>query len=108
MFSKAFLTTGISAALLISQAVAQTPAISKGGVVNAASFEAGKAVAPGSLVAIFGNELAPGLALADSVPLATSLANVRVTFNGRRGTIQFHYFSLEQLDNLLSCLGVQQ
>lgn len=33
---------------------------------------------------------------------------VKVTFNGRRGTILFHYSNLDQLDNLLSRLSVQQ
>jgi ParB family chromosome partitioning protein len=33
---------------------------------------------------------------------------VRVTFNGRRGVIQFHYRTLDQLDNLLVRLGLQQ
>jgi ParB family transcriptional regulator, chromosome partitioning protein len=31
---------------------------------------------------------------------------VKVTFNGRRGVIQFHYSDLDQLDNLLSRLGL--
>lgn len=34
--------------------------------------------------------------------------SVRVTFNGKRGVIQFHYSSLEQLDNLLSRLRLDQ
>jgi ParB family chromosome partitioning protein len=33
---------------------------------------------------------------------------VKVTFNGRRGVIQFHYTNMDQLDNLLSRLGLQQ
>jgi ParB family chromosome partitioning protein len=33
---------------------------------------------------------------------------VKVTFNGRRGVIQFHYTDLDQLDNLLSRLGLSQ
>ena len=33
---------------------------------------------------------------------------VKVTFNGRRGVIQFHYTDLDQLDNLLSRLGIRQ
>jgi uncharacterized protein (TIGR03437 family) len=58
-------------------------------VVNAASFDPGQPVAAGSLVAIFGNELAPGLAQADSVPLTTSLANVSVSFNGVAAPLDF-------------------
>ena len=33
---------------------------------------------------------------------------VKVTFNGRRGVIQFHYSDLDQLDNLLNKLGLHQ
>lgn len=68
---------------------AQTTSISQGGIVNAASFVQGQTIAPGSLVAIFGNSLAPQLAAADSVPLATSLANVSVTFNGIAAPLDF-------------------
>jgi ParB family chromosome partitioning protein len=34
--------------------------------------------------------------------------NVKVTFNGRRGAIKFYYSDLDQLDNLLSRLGLLQ
>jgi len=33
---------------------------------------------------------------------------VKVTFNGKRGVIQFHYTELEQLDHLLARLGLPQ
>jgi ParB family chromosome partitioning protein len=33
---------------------------------------------------------------------------VKVTFNGKRGVVQFHYTNLDQLDNLLSRLGLRQ
>lgn len=51
------------------------------GVVNAASFQQGQAVAGGSLVSIFGTSLASSLAIADSIPLSTSMNGVSVTFN---------------------------
>lgn len=53
-------------------------------VVNGASFVAGQGVAPGSFVSIFGSNFASGQTLANfsSLPLATSLAGVFVTFNG--------------------------
>jgi uncharacterized protein (TIGR03437 family) len=53
-------------------------------VVNGASFVAGQGVAPGSFVSIFGSNFASGQTLANfsSLPLATSLAGVTVTFNG--------------------------
>lgn len=49
----------------------------------------------------------------DAVALERSLSEqlgliVKVTFNGRRGVIQFHYTDLDQLDNLLSRFGVHQ
>jgi uncharacterized protein (TIGR03437 family) len=62
----------------------QTPVIADGGILNAASFDKtpGAPVAPGSLVSIFGTSLTGALALNDTVPLSTQLANVSVTFNG--------------------------
>jgi uncharacterized protein (TIGR03437 family) len=59
---------------------AQAPAVSSGGVSNAANGLS--TVSPGSLVSIYGSNLAGGLAQADSIPLSTSLSNVSVTFNG--------------------------
>lgn len=49
----------------------------------------------------------------DAVALERSLSEqlgltVKVTFNGKRGVLQFHYTNLDQLDNLLSRLGLQQ
>jgi uncharacterized protein (TIGR03437 family) len=71
-----------------SACLAQT-AVSPGGVVNAASFVSGQPVAPGGIVAIFGTQLAGQLAQADTVPLATSLAGVSVSFNGMPAPLQF-------------------
>jgi len=68
-------------------ASAQTPAIDPNrAALNSASFSQG-AVAPGSLVSIFGTNLASTESLASTVPLSTSLANVSVTFNGVPATI---------------------
>jgi len=50
-------------------------------VLNAASFARDQGVAPGSLVSIFGTNLATSLAQADSIPLSTSLGAVTVMFN---------------------------
>lgn len=60
---------------------AQTPTVADGGVVNSASFVKGQVVTPGSLVSIFGSNLAASIAEADSIPLSTSRAGVSVTFN---------------------------
>lgn len=67
---------------LAATAAAQTPSVAAGGVLNGASFAKGQAVAPGSLISIFGTNLASSNALADSIPLSTSLGSVGVTFNG--------------------------
>lgn len=65
----------------VSAALAQTPVVTDNGVINAASFAVGQPVAPGSLVSIFGSELAGSLVQADSIPLGTQLGNVSVSFN---------------------------
>src|SRR5256885_13129719 len=68
----------------------QTPSVTPGGVINAASGAAvTDPVAPGSLVSIFGSTLASGLAQADSIPLSTSLNNVSVTFNNITSPLLF-------------------
>ncbi len=63
-------------------AVAQTPVVAQGGVLNGASFVKGQAVAPGSLVSIFGTNLASSNSVANTIPLSTSLSNVSVSFGG--------------------------
>ncbi|MES1262685.1 MAG: IPT/TIG domain-containing protein [Acidobacteriota bacterium] len=68
---------------------AQNPSVDTGGIINAASFVPGQPVAPGSIVAIFGKQLASGLTQADSVPWSTSRNNVSVSFNGVAAPIQF-------------------
>lgn len=67
----------------IASAWAQTPAIAPGGVANGASFGlAPSAVTPGSLISVFGTNLASSTAAADSVPLSTNLGSVSVTIGG--------------------------
>jgi uncharacterized protein (TIGR03437 family) len=61
-------------------ALAQTPAITAGGVLNGASFTKGQAVTAGSLVSIFGTNLASKVAQADTIPLSNSLGGVTVLF----------------------------
>jgi uncharacterized protein (TIGR03437 family) len=55
--------------------------IDAGGVVNGANFQSGP-VAPGSIISIFGCNLAVDQALASQVPLPTNLADSSVTVNG--------------------------
>ena len=78
----ALFSVAAAAFTITALALAQTPVISNNGVLNGASFAVGQPVAPGSLVSIFGTELASSLALNDTVPLSTSLSSVSVTFNG--------------------------
>jgi uncharacterized protein (TIGR03437 family) len=78
------LCSGISSVLL-----AQTPSIGEGGVINAASFARGQVITRGSLVSIFGTDLAAGLAQGSSIPLSTSMADVSVTFGGIPAPILF-------------------
>jgi uncharacterized protein (TIGR03437 family) len=56
------------------------PAILSGGIGNAASYT--QQVAPGSLLAIFGNHLALTTATAASVPLPLQLGGASITING--------------------------
>jgi uncharacterized protein (TIGR03437 family) len=61
-------------------AFAQPPSLSDGGVVNGASFVTGQPVTIGSLVSIFGTNLASGVSQADTIPLSTTLGGVSVQF----------------------------
>ncbi len=79
---KLFLVAAASVA-----AYAQTPVVSAGGISNAANGLS--PVSPGSLVSIYGTNLAAGLAQADSIPLSTTLSDVSVTFNGVAAPLLF-------------------
>lgn len=70
-------------AVLLAAALAahaQTPVVAQGGVLNAANGIS--PVTPGSLISIYGTNLASGLAQADTIPLSAALNNVSVTLNG--------------------------
>lgn len=66
----------LSASILM----AQRPVIQAGGVRNGASY--GKGYVPGSIVSIFGTNLAAKTELASTTPLPTILAGTAVTFGG--------------------------
>jgi uncharacterized protein (TIGR03437 family) len=66
----------------VAGALAAQPMIATGGVIDGASFVKGQAVAPGSLVSIFGTGLADSLQSGDTVPLSNTINDVSVTFNG--------------------------
>ncbi len=59
------------------------PVVPAGGVVSGASFAAGAPLAPGSIVSIFGSNMAQGLNYAQRVPLETVLGGASLTVGGR-------------------------
>jgi uncharacterized protein (TIGR03437 family) len=75
----------IAAFTLTAAAGGVAPAITQAGVLNAASFRAGP-IAPGEIIAIFGNNLGPGvlvgLRLSPARRVETSLDGTRVLFDG--------------------------
>jgi len=71
----------------VGPALSQTPVVNPGGVVNAASFDA--PVSPGSLVSIFGSNLAQQTVAATLIPLPHRLAGVTVQFNGIAAPLLF-------------------
>ena len=60
----------------------QTPVISSGGVANGATSSGSNPIAPGSLISIFGTDLASSPALSDTIPLSTTINKVSVTITG--------------------------
>jgi uncharacterized protein (TIGR03437 family) len=64
-----------------------TITIAPGGIVNAASAEA--AIAPGSLISIYGSNLPSGAAFAETTPLPAQLNGVAVFINGIRAPLLF-------------------
>lgn len=81
-----WLGTGGCVALLALPAPAQQPVINPNGVVNAASYvrspQDSHALAPSSIAAIFGKNLAAGTQQAGVTPLPVTLAGTSVTING--------------------------
>jgi adhesin/invasin len=66
----------------VSAAAKPLPILANGGAVNGASFAAGLPLAPGSIVSLFGMNLAAAAASASAVPLPKSLGNASVSVNG--------------------------
>ncbi len=71
---------GWTAFLLCCHANAQQPVVAPGGVVNAASLS--QPVAPGSIVSIFGTNLADAVHSAVATPLPINLGGTSVTIGG--------------------------
>ena len=68
-------------------AFAQPPSIANGGVLNGASFAAGQPITVGSLVSIFGTNLASAMAQADTIPLSNNLGGVTVQWANGNTTV---------------------
>jgi uncharacterized protein (TIGR03437 family) len=89
-----FTRLAIACPLALAAAFAQS--IDAGGIVNSVTFGKGQPVSQGSLVSIFGSQLAAATAVAASVPLATSLGDVSVTFDGLAAPL--HFVSAAQIN----------
>jgi len=70
---------------LIEATTGPAPMLNEGGVVHAATFAAGQAIAPGSIISIFGVNMAAWSEATRTNLLATSLGGGIVTFNGAGG-----------------------
>jgi uncharacterized protein (TIGR03437 family) len=75
-------SVGLALGMLVCASLAHAqPAVGAGGVVNSGSYSA-QGVAPGSLVSIFGTNLAASTSSGSTIPLSTTLSDVMsVTFN---------------------------
>jgi uncharacterized protein (TIGR03437 family) len=85
-YAYAVTTSGISVIPLTSPSVANTPRVTANGVLNLASYQT--AVAPGSLVSIFGSNLGTQ-ATFSSTPLPTVLGGTCVTLNNVAIPLEF-------------------
>jgi len=78
------------------------PSISAGGILDGASFTAGRAVAPGSIISVFGNNLSDLTGSASQFPLPMGIDGVAFSFDipsaGVSLPAHFHYVSPTQLN----------
>jgi uncharacterized protein (TIGR03437 family) len=80
--------TGTTTFIRVVLAIMPVPVqISPGGVVNAFSYST--AVAPGSIISVFGTNLASATLQAAASPLPTTLASTSVSIAGRPGPLYF-------------------
>jgi trimeric autotransporter adhesin len=71
------------------QTYTQPPVIGSGAIVNAASFAAQAPLAPGSLITLFGSNLAQSQGTASSVPLPLNLAGSSLLLAGKSAPLLF-------------------
>lgn len=79
-------TTSVSGSL---QNSATAPVMSTGGILNAASYALSAPIAPGTLVAIFGSNLANGTGSSTAFPLSNELSGTLVTIGGEPAPLMF-------------------
>lgn len=75
------------------------PLVNTGGIVSAANFAVNQPLAPGAFGAIFGSNLATGLAGSNQFPLSTTLGDTSVVLNGEQLPLLFT--SLNQVNVIL-------
>jgi uncharacterized protein (TIGR03437 family) len=80
--------------------VRRLPAIKSNGVVNAATFQVGQGMAPGSYISIFGSDLADTTLVESTPSLPLSLGQVSVSFDGGGKSLpgHFHFISPGQIN----------
>ncbi len=69
--------------------VAGPPEVEFDSVVNGATFDSAKPVSPGAIVSLFGTQLAPLTAGAESTPLPRELVSTKVIINGIEAPLFF-------------------
>ncbi len=89
LYAPAFLLLAAIAASAQSSQTPPPPVVGAGGITSTAGPSTGQAVAPGSLVSIFGTNLASNMAASGTVPLSTTLSGVSVTVNNIAAPLQF-------------------
>lgn len=82
LFLASFRLPGSTGSFLatVSPDAPTTPTLTSAGILKAAGFGGG-ALSPGSIASLFGTNIAPATAAAESVPLPALLAGTRVYFN---------------------------
>jgi uncharacterized protein (TIGR03437 family) len=83
-----FVKLAVISSILIGCALAQ-PSVFSGGVIDGATFTKGQAVAPGSVVSIFGSGLAAATLGGDTIPLSATIGSTSVSFNGEAAPLYF-------------------
>ena len=71
------------------QPSAPAPIVSPGGTVSAASYGAPNGISPGEMIAIFGQNLAPAVVSASSLPLPRQLGTTSIVIGGQSVPLLF-------------------